>query len=155
MAYLWHNVLTHWSRVTHICVGKLTIRGSNNGLSPGRRQAIIWTSTGILLTGLLGTNFNEIWIEIHTISFKKMHLKMSSGKWWPFVSASMCLKPWGFAFKSPQIRVSLSSPDGVNINHLWRVFVQCFVFTPTDGPSLHLHWSLHIHPFTRSQTIRK
>ena len=32
--------LTHWGRVTHICVGNLTIIGSDNGLSPGRRQAI-------------------------------------------------------------------------------------------------------------------
>ena len=32
--------LTHWGQVTHICVNKLTIIGSNNGLSPGRRQAI-------------------------------------------------------------------------------------------------------------------
>ena len=37
--------LTHWGRVTHKCVGKLTIIGSDNGLSPGRRQAIIWTSS--------------------------------------------------------------------------------------------------------------
>ena len=35
--------LTHWGRVTHICVSKLNIIGSDNGLSPGRRQAIIWT----------------------------------------------------------------------------------------------------------------
>ena len=34
-------LLTHWGRVTHIRVGKLTIIGSDNGLSPGRRQAII------------------------------------------------------------------------------------------------------------------
>ena len=40
--------LTHWGRVTHICVGKLAIIGSNNGLSPGRRQVIIWTNAGIL-----------------------------------------------------------------------------------------------------------
>ena len=33
--------LTHGGRVTHICVSKLTIIGSDNGLSPGRRQAII------------------------------------------------------------------------------------------------------------------
>ena len=39
---------------------------------------------GILLIWPLGTNFNEISIEIHTYSFKKMHLKMSSGKWRPF-----------------------------------------------------------------------
>ena len=83
-------LLTHWGRVTPICVSKLTIIASDNGLSPGRRQAIIWTIAGILLIGPLGTNFNEILIEIHTFSFKKMHLKMSSAKWRPFVSASMC-----------------------------------------------------------------
>ena len=66
--------------MTHICVGMLTIIGSNNGLSPSRRQAIIWTNARILLTGPLGTNFNEILIEIHTFSFKKIHLKMSSVK---------------------------------------------------------------------------
>ena len=76
--------LTHWGRVTHISVRKLTVIGSDNGLSPGRRQAIIWTNTGILLIGPLGTNFNEIIIKIHTFSFKKIHLKMSSGKWRPF-----------------------------------------------------------------------
>ena len=82
--------LTHWGRVTHLCVGNLTIIGSDNGLSPGRRQAIIWTSAGILLTGPLGTNFSEVLIGIQTFSLKKMHLKMSSAKWRPFVSASMC-----------------------------------------------------------------
>ena len=35
------NVLTHWGRVTHICVGELPIIGSDNDLSPERRQAII------------------------------------------------------------------------------------------------------------------
>ena len=70
--------------MTHICVGKLTIIGSDNGLSPGRRQAIIWTNAGILLIGPLGTNFSEISIEIHTFSVKEMHLKISSGKWRPF-----------------------------------------------------------------------
>ena len=76
--------LTHWGRVTHICVGNLTIIGPDNGLSPGRRQAIIWTNAGILLIGPWGTNFNEILIGIQTFSFTKMHLKMSSVKWRPF-----------------------------------------------------------------------
>ena len=49
---------------THVCVNKLTIIGSDNGLSPGRRQAIIWSNDGILLIGPLGTNFSEILIEI-------------------------------------------------------------------------------------------
>ena len=83
-------LLTHWGRVTHICVGKLTIIGSDNGLSPERRQAIIWTNAGILLIWSLGTNVSEIVIGIQTFSFMKMHLKMSSAKWLPFVSASMC-----------------------------------------------------------------
>ena len=82
--------LTHWGRVTHIYVSKLTIIGSDNGLSPDRRQAIIWTNAGLLLIGPLGTNFSEILIEILTFSFKKMRLKVSSAKRRPFVSASMC-----------------------------------------------------------------
>ena len=82
-------VLTHWGRATHVCVGKLAIIGSDNGLSPGRRQAIIWTIAGILVIGPSGTNFSEILIGIQTFSLKKMHLKISSAKWRPFVSASM------------------------------------------------------------------
>ena len=73
--------LTHWGRVTHIYVSKLTIIGSDNGLSPDRRQAIIWINAGILLIRALGTNFSEILGEIHLFSFSKMHLKMSSAKW--------------------------------------------------------------------------
>ena len=83
--------ITHWRRVTHICVGNTTIIGSDNGLSPGRRQAIIWTNAGILSIGPLGTNFGDNLIEIHVSSFKKMHLKMSSGKWRPF-SRPQCVK---------------------------------------------------------------
>ena len=76
--------LTHWGRVTQICVSKFTIIGSANGLSPIRRQAIIWTNAEILLIRILGTNFSEILIQIHTFSKKKMYLKMSSGKYRPF-----------------------------------------------------------------------
>ena len=78
------NELTHWGWVTYICIGKLTIIGSDNGLSPAWRQAIIWTNVGILLIEPLGTNFIEILIEIHTFSFKKMHLKMSSSQAYKF-----------------------------------------------------------------------
>ena len=76
--------LTHWGRVTHIRVSKLTIIASDNGLSPGRCQAIIWASAGILLIGPLGANFSQISIEILTFSFKKMRLKVSSAKRQPF-----------------------------------------------------------------------
>ena len=75
--------LTHWGRVMHIWVRNLTTIGSDNGLSLGRHQAIIWTNAGVLLIGPLGTNFSEILIETHIFSFKKINFKMSSGKWWP------------------------------------------------------------------------
>ena len=70
--------------MTHICFSKLTIIGSDNGLWPGRCQAIVWTNARLLFIGPLGTNFNEILIKIHTLSFKNFHLKMLSGKWRPF-----------------------------------------------------------------------
>ena len=76
--------LTHWGRVTHICVKKLTIIGSDNGLSPGRCQAIIWTNAGILLIGSTETNFSENLSKFFIFSFSKMHLKISSGKCRPF-----------------------------------------------------------------------
>ena len=67
-------LLTHRGRVTHICISKLTgIIGSDNGLAPGWRQAIIWTNAGILLNEPLGTNFqwnfnqnSNIFIEENT-----------------------------------------------------------------------------------------
>ena len=75
--------LTHWGRVMHICISKLTIIVSDGGLSPGRRQTIIWTNAVLLPTGPLGTNFSEILNEIYILSFKKMQSKMS-GNWRPF-----------------------------------------------------------------------
>ena len=66
--------ITHWGRATHICIGNLTIFSSGNGLSPGRRQPIIWTNAKIFFKGPLGTNFIEISIEIHTFSLKEMSL---------------------------------------------------------------------------------
>ena len=81
------NDLTHW-------VSNLTIIGSDNGLSPGRHQAIIWTNAGILIIQTLRTNLTEILSEIHTFSFKKMHLKMLSAKWRPFC-LSLNVSMWG------------------------------------------------------------
>ena len=68
--------LSHWCRQAHICVGNLTTIGSDNGLSPGRRQAIIWTNAGLLLTGPLGIYLSETWIKIQQFSLRKW----SSGK---------------------------------------------------------------------------
>ena len=79
----WHR-LTHWGQVMHICVSNLATIGSDNCLSPSRHQAIIGTNAGILLIGPKGTNLSEVSNELHTFSFKKMHLNVSSVKWQPF-----------------------------------------------------------------------
>ena len=107
--------LTHRGRVSHICVNKLTIIGPDNGLSPGRRKAIIWTNAGILLIRPLGTNCNEIVIEFYTLSLTKMYLKMSSGKWRPF-----CL---GFnVLRHPSIVALLLAGEPERI-HLFIIFI--------------------------------
>ena len=100
--------------MTHICVSKLTIIGSDNGLSPDRRQAIIWTSAGILLIGSFGTNFSEILIKIHAFSFTKFHLKMSSGKWRP-----SCL--------GLNVLIPVSLPEWP-LYHEWILIVFAFIY---------------------------
>ena len=76
-------------------VSKLTIIGSDNGLSPGRHQAIIWHQCWNAVNWTLSNKLQEIFIEIHTFSFKKMHLKISFGKLWPFSLGLNVLTHWG------------------------------------------------------------
>ena len=71
------SALTHWGRVTHICVSKLTIIC--------RCQVITWNNAGIMLF----RNFCEILSEIHSSSFKNMHLKCLLQNGVYFASASM------------------------------------------------------------------
>ena len=127
LRHIFPSDLTHWGRVTHICVGKLTIIDSENGLSPGRRQAIIWTNAGILVIGPLGTNFNEILIEIHTFSFKKMHLKMSSGKRLPFcLGLNVLIVCWIHKDRRPlftvQIFLVIIMPNHKRNVFLWAIY---------------------------------
>ena len=83
----------------YICVNKLTTIGSDNGLSPGRHQTIIWTNAGILSIGSLGTNFSENLREIHIFSCQKMHLKMSSAEWRQF-SVGLNVLTWASVRKT-------------------------------------------------------
>ena len=99
------KLLTHWGRVTHICVSNLTIMGSDNGLSPGQCQAIIGTNAGILFIGPLGTNFSEILIEILSFSFKKMLWKCRLGNVGHF-SLPQC------------VNASPVGLTGVTVNHI-------------------------------------
>ena len=65
------SIKTHLPLVPHICQWSRSVLVSDNGLSPIRRPAIIWTSPGLLSIGPLGTNYSEILIKIQNFSFTK------------------------------------------------------------------------------------
>ena len=91
-----HICLARWGRVTHICVGVID---SDNGLLPGRRQAIIKTNAGTLLIGPLATNFKENLTQIGAFSFKNIHSKFSRCHYmvwrtWVFNIYFTCARLW-------------------------------------------------------------
>ena len=74
--------LTHWGRVTHTCISNLIIIGSDNALSSGRRQAIIWIIAGILLIGPSAQWVNSVLLYVRSKVFHDVSLmydKCSSG----------------------------------------------------------------------------
>ena len=107
--------LTRRGRVTHLCVSKLAITGSDNGLLPGRCRAIIWTNTWILLIRNWETKFSEILNEIRTSSFNKMRLKVSFAKWRPFFLGLIVLRiPH---FESCVIRIAIHCLESFQRNY--------------------------------------
>ena len=92
------------------------------------RQAMIWTNTGILLIVPLGTNFSELLITIHTFLFKRMHVKMLSGKWLPFcLSLDVLISPtklWQYSLssKSNKITHNTASLQGITNFRLFYMF---------------------------------
>ena len=115
------NELTHWGRVTHICVGNLTIIGPDNSLSPGRRQPIIWTNAGILLSGPWGTNFSEILIGIQTFALKKNAFENGVCEMASILSRPQCVN-WFWSWSAPWVSWNL-----VNI-HSAKVHQSFFFF---------------------------
>ena len=99
-------------RVTHICVGKLTIIGSDKGLSPGRRQAIIQTNDGILLfvNLTLRNKFQwnlkrNLYIFIQENAFETVVYEMAS-----ILSRPQCINvPW--ANVHDQVHQASTSPE--------------------------------------------
>ena len=75
-------LLTHWGRVTHICVGNLTIIGSDNGLSPGRRQAIIWTNhyDDVIMTTIASqiTSLTSVYSTVYLDADQRKHQSSAS-----------------------------------------------------------------------------
>ena len=74
-----------------LCVDNLTIIGKDNGLSPDRRQAIIWTNAGIMLIGPLETKFNEILIEIYTFLIQENSVENIVGEMSAILSRPQCV----------------------------------------------------------------
>ena len=108
----------------HICVSKLTMIGSDNGLSPHHHQAITWTNSEILLIRPLGTTFSEILIKIYTSSFKKMHLKMLSAKWQSFclgLNVLTCETLLPLHQQTAQKTTDIMSPFSSDICKFWQV----------------------------------
>ena len=91
--------------MTHICVDKLTIIASNNGLSPDRHQAIIWTNAGILLIWPLRTNFSESLSERHIFSFMKMHIFIHENAFETVVCEMSAILFWPQCVKSDNTQI--------------------------------------------------
>ena len=96
-------------------------------LVPTKRQAVIWNNDGILLTGPLGTNLNEIFIRIHAFSFRKIYLKMLSGKCQPFcLSLNVLTESQCIAFKSSVYDDAHSCLTHWGRNKMAAVFLRTF-----------------------------
>ena len=86
------NPLSHWGQLTQICACKVTIIGSDNGLSAGQCHAIIWTNAGVLLIVHQASKFSEILFETRIFSLKKMRLKPVVRIMTAILSRPQCIK---------------------------------------------------------------
>ena len=118
------NALTHWGRVAHcICVSKVTIIGSGNGLAPGRHQALIWISAVVFL---IGAKCSEIWIKIHTFSFENVVCEIAV-----LLSRPQCVNG------SPCFKHDRTTPHTITINLLHHETIDVWWWTGLTGTSHH------------------
>ena len=108
----------------HIYVGELCQFGSDNGLSPGRRPAIIWTSADILSVKPQGPYFKEIIFDVQIFSFKEMQFKMPLAKWLPFCLGFNVWTCWMVLMKY-RFSWHLTSLLHINLSHWGRVTIIC------------------------------
>ena len=102
--FISNHSLTHWRRVTHNCIGKLIMIGSDNGLAPGRHQPIIWTNAGMLLRNKLHWNFNRnsnIFIQENAL--EDVVYEMASNLSWPQCVKSVMRPSVGWCNKNSGI----------------------------------------------------
>ena len=128
----------------HICVGKLTTIGSDNGLSPEWHQGIIWTIAGILLIGPLGTNLSEILLGIQTFSFKKCIWKCSLQNG-VHLSRPQCVKYTDQSVSRCSYRDCNTSwfKNASYINYLYSIFIHCKKICTILEQYMYIYESLH------------
>ena len=97
--------LTHLPIVPHISVGELGHHWFRKWFVACSAPSHYLNQWWLISVGPLGTNLNEIWIEIQNFSFLKMLLKLSSAKWWPFCPGADGLKTFStwvtFSYRKP------------------------------------------------------
>ena len=110
-------LLTHWGRVEHICISNLAITGSDNGLSPGRRQAITRTNAG--LGNKLQWNLNRNWyIFIQENAFESVLCETAA-----ILSRPQCVKRYVMKFDCFLQHMSTSCwshPVGPTVHQQWK-----------------------------------
>ena len=94
-----------------MCVSKVKIIGLDNGFSPGRRQAIIWTNARILLIGPFGQTSMKFKTKCTYFHSRKCIWMCRQQIGVHFVSSSMCL--WFLVLCN-----SLSFQHYVNLSNL-------------------------------------
>ena len=79
------SALTHWGQVTHICISKLTIIGSDNGMmAPSHYLKQRWNIVNLNLANKVKWIFNWIWyIFIQENAFENVACEMAAILSWP------------------------------------------------------------------------
>ena len=103
------------------------------GLLPVQHQGITWTNPGLLSTGILGTNFSEIWIGILPLTFKKIYLKMSA-KMVAILSRWRWVNNQNFSY--PQVKskgnCTASPLQDIEFTRNWRNTMMAMGFSPCN-----------------------
>ena len=153
--------MTHWGQVTHICVSKVYDIASDNGLSPVRRQAIIWTNAAILSIKPWGTYFSDMLSKIRNFShsrkwtckFRLRHCghAVSASMFWSqasgMVDHTIPLQPFrkvksGHSCNLQGQNKVNSSPHGQNCHHFADDIFRCIFVNEKFCILIKIHWSL-------------
>ena len=133
----------------HICIGNLTIIGSDNGLAPTRWQAIIWTNDGVLFVPLetnLEWIFNRIsYIFIQENAFEKVVCKTAA-----ILSQPQCVKTCSGCSGVHVMSAVVDVPGIISITIFFKDFMEISVFLSKFQSSncykiLYMAWQLCCH----------